>query len=214
MLRLLLSALALLAAGLVLLAFVGPASAQCYSHGRTVGVRVAGHGYNYGHAIKVRQVKKVLAFNAHAAYTPAYFYGVSDAYSYNLLADAVAFRVQQALASQAAQYAQQAQAVAAGDCQACQQQPGQPGGIASGNQIQIVPQNAGWKAQLTVLVQKNCVGCHNGGKNKVDLTNLDAVPPAIRGACFYSAKCGDMPQGGQKLSAEQVELFRQWMKSK
>lgn len=223
MFRVLLFALAIFVACVALLALVAPVKAQCHG-GRAVSVRVGGYAsfvpvhrqVFVRRAVRAIVVKRVVALDV-----PQYYYSTTDHAQQQLIADAAAYRAFQMYLQAQQAYQQQQQQVPpqypTQPCPTCQPgSEGDTGGIA--NQIQILPQQqaqpTGWRASLAGVVKQSCVKCHNGTANGVDLTDLSAVTPAQRGACWAAVKYGAMPKGHGKLPASTQRLFQMWAQSK
>lgn len=205
MVRFLVYVLGIFFAAVCFLACVPHAKGDCYSRA-TVRTYHAPRQFVHARAVKVVKAR-VVAFDV-----PQYYYSTSDygsAAQQQLLADAAAFRALQMLL-QASQMQQQSYAAPAAEvpqevCQTCQQ-PGN--GIALAQ-----PAQPHWHQQFAGVVKQSCLQCHNN-QNGVDLSNLSAVTPSQRGACYAAVKYGGMPKGHPKLSAASVRLFQLWAQSK
>ncbi len=73
---------------------------------------------------------------------------------------------------------------------------------------------AGADPRLVAVLQSSCVRCHGGAqgvKGNLNLTNPGAVPVQVRLDAYRQVKKGTMPKSAAPLSAEQHELFLEWI---
>lgn len=134
--------------------------------------------------------------------SPDYYYSTANYYQQHLQAEATAAKTVQLLAD----------AIRLG--QAFQVQPQiapliqQP---APAPQAKGTPVNPAFAN----LVAARCLKCHSGAdaKGGVDLSNLSIVAKAIRRKATSLACLGEMPPTGPELTADEVALFKGWMRA-
>lgn len=185
---------------LTVAALCGIASAQHVCRGRPVIVTAPAY-----HAPAVAVVAPVVAVKAVAvAIQPDYYYSVSDGYRDSLLADAIAFRVLQAQALQAA---------SGGTGRVTRETPPvprykEPAATPAAPATMPRATSDGIPAALARLIEGRCVTCHNApGKNGIDLSDPGRLTRSEWLECQYQVAKNKMPKGGKPLSDEELVLF-------
>lgn len=138
--------------------------------------------------------------------SPDYYYSTSNYYAQKLQAEATAAETVKLLADairlgQAFQVQPQPQIQLA----PLIQQPAAP------PQVKGTPVNPAFAN----LVAARCLKCHTGkdAKGGVDLSELSTVPKGIRRKATSLACLGEMPPQPPELTADEVALFKSWLKA-
>jgi len=139
--------------------------------------------------------------------SPDYYYSTANYYQQHLQAEATAAKTVQLLADaiRLGQAFQPQQPVIQQQVAPLIQQPASP------PQAKGTPVNPAFAN----LVAMRCAKCHTGAdaKGGVDLSNLSIVPKAIRRKATSLACLGEMPPQPPELTADEVALFKAWLKA-
>ena len=138
---------------------------------------------------------------------PDFYYSVSGYYRDKLLLDAFAGRVQDILSKQAQPQPVYQPPQLAHPSQAYQPQPVSQAPVQKQARASVPTD-----PRVSHLVQSRCIKCHTGtsARKGVVLDNLDGLTWLQRQRVWRAAHTGEMPEGGEPLTNEEVDMIQAW----